>query len=84
MPGFYTSVWHALWVPKGTPQDAINKLNAAMAEAVADAHVRTRFTDLGQEIPSGADLTPQALAKHHKAEIDKWFPIIREAGLKPQ
>lgn len=84
LPKFYTSVWHAMWVPKGTPHDAIKKLNAALVEALGDANVRKRFTELGQEIPSGEGLTPEALAKHHKAEIDKWFPIIREAGLKPK
>lgn len=82
MPGLYTSVWHAFWVPKGTPKDTNMKLNAAMAEAMSDPTVRKRFIDLGQEIPSGAGLSQQTLARHHKAEIDKWWPIIKEAGLR--
>lgn len=82
MPGLYTSVWHAFWVPRGTPKDVNMKLNAAMVEAMSDPTVRKRFIDLGQEIPSGEGLSQQALAKHHKAEIDKWFPIIKAAGLR--
>jgi len=82
LPGLYTSVWHALWVPKGTPKDANMKLNAALVEAVGDTAVRKRFADLGQEIPSGEGLSQQALARHHKAEIDKWYPLIKAAGLK--
>lgn len=84
MPGLYTSVWHALWVPRGTPKDANMKLNAALVEAMNDPVVRKRFIDLGQEIPSGEGLSQQALARHHKAEIDKWWPIIRAAGLKAE
>ena len=82
MPGLYTSVWHALWVPRGTPKDTNMKLNAALVEAVKDPVVRKRFTDLGQEIPTGEGLSQQALARHHRAEIDKWWPIIKAAGLR--
>lgn len=84
MPGLYTSVWHALWVPKGTPRDVNMKLNAALVDAIGNPDVRKRFVDLGQEIPSREGLTQQALARHHKAEIDKWWPLIREAGLKAE
>ena len=84
LPGLYTSVWHAIWVPKSTPKDIIGKLNAAFVATLADANVRKRFGDLGQEIPSREELTPQALAAYHKAEIDKWWPLIKAAGLKAE
>lgn len=84
MPGLYTSVWHAFWVPKGTPKDVNMKLNAAMIEAMHDPLVRKRFIDLGQEIPSREGMSQQALAKHQKAEIDKWWPLMREAGIKSE
>ena len=84
LPGLYTSVWHALWAPKGTPKDVIAKLNGAVIAALADATVRKRFGDLGQEIPSREELTPQALAAYHKSEIDKWWPLIKAAGLKAE
>lgn len=84
MPGLHTAVWHGIWAPSKTPRDVITKLNAAYMDALADQNVRTRFLDLGQEIPSREEQTPQALAKHHKAEITKWWPLIREAGIKAE
>jgi tripartite-type tricarboxylate transporter receptor subunit TctC len=84
MPGLYTSVWHALWVPRGTPREANMKLNAALVDAIGNPDVRKRFVDLGQEIPPREGLSQQSLASHHKAEIDKWWPLIREAGLKAE
>ena len=82
LPGFYMSIWHALWVPKGTPRDVIAKLNAAAREALTDPAVRKQLQDLGQEIPSVDQQSPEALRAHHKAEIDKWWPIIKAAGIK--
>ncbi len=84
LPGLHTSVWHAIWASKATPKDIISKLNAALVETLADATVRKRFGDLGQEIPSREEQTPQALAAYHKAEIAKWWPLIRAAGLKAE
>jgi tripartite-type tricarboxylate transporter receptor subunit TctC len=81
-PGVYISTWFGLWVPKGTPAEAISKLNAAAMEALADPTVRQRLTDLGQEIPPPEQQTAAALAAHHKAEIDKWWPIIKAANIK--
>lgn len=81
-PGLYISTWFGLWAPKGTPADAIAKLNGAVVEALADPAVRTRLTDLGQEIPPATEQTPAALGAHLKAEIDKWWPIIKEAKIK--
>jgi tripartite-type tricarboxylate transporter receptor subunit TctC len=69
-------------VPKGTPKDAIARLNAAAVEAMADPAVLKRLNDLGLEVPARDRLTPAALANWHKAEIDKWWPIIKKAGIK--
>ena len=84
LPGFYVSHWHGLWVPKRTPAAVIAKLNAAVVEALADPGVRARLADLGQEIFTRDQQTPEALAALQKAEIAKWWPIIREAGIKAQ
>lgn len=84
LPGLHTAVWHGIWVPKGTPRDINMKLNAAIVDTLTDDTVRKRFADLGQEIPPRGEQTQQALAKHHKAEIDKWFPLIKAAGLKAE
>jgi tripartite-type tricarboxylate transporter receptor subunit TctC len=82
LPGFYFSRWHALWVPRGTPKDVIAKLNAAAVAALADPGVRSRLADLGQEIFAREQQTPETLGAYHKAEIDKWWPIIKAAGIK--
>jgi tripartite-type tricarboxylate transporter receptor subunit TctC len=82
LPGFYMAVWHGIWAPKATPKPVVEKLNAAIREALADAEVRKRLADLGQEIPPPEQQTPEALRAHHKAEIDKWWPVIRKAGIK--
>jgi tripartite-type tricarboxylate transporter receptor subunit TctC len=82
LPGFYIPVWHGTWVPKGTPKDVTARLNAAVVEALADPVVRARLSDLGQDIPPRDQQTPQALGAFHKAEIEKWWPIIKAAGIK--
>jgi len=84
LPGFYVSVWHGMWAPKGTPKEIIAKLNAAVADALADPTVRKRLAEIGQELPSREQQTPAALAAFHKSEIDKWWPIIRAANIKPE
>lgn len=84
LPGFYFSRWHALWAPAQTPKDIITQLNAALAAALAAPEVRTRLTDLGQEIFPRELQTPAALASYHKAEIEKWLPIIKAAGVKAE
>jgi tripartite-type tricarboxylate transporter receptor subunit TctC len=84
LPGFHISVWHALWAPKGTPKSIIAKLNAAVVETLADPAVRTRLVDMGQEIPARDQQTAEALGAYHKAEIEKWWPIIRAADIKAE
>jgi tripartite-type tricarboxylate transporter receptor subunit TctC len=84
VPGVYISFWHGLWVPKGTPKDIVAKLNEAIVKALADATVRQRFLDQGQEVPPREQQTPQALAAYHKAEIEKWWPIIKAANIKAE
>jgi tripartite-type tricarboxylate transporter receptor subunit TctC len=79
---FYMAVWHGIWAPKGTPPAIIAKINAAIVEALADPGVRTKLADLGQEIPPREQQTPEALRAHHKAEIEKWWPIVKQAGIK--
>jgi tripartite-type tricarboxylate transporter receptor subunit TctC len=81
-PGLHIAIWHALWMPKGTPGNVIARLNAAVVAALADAGVRKRLADLGQEIPPREQQTPEALVAYHKAEIEKWWPIIKAANIK--
>ena len=82
VPGLYASFWHGLWVPKGTPEDVIVKLNTAVRSALADPGVRQRMMDQGQEIPSLDLQSPEALGARQRAEIEKWWPIIKAAGIK--
>ena len=84
LPGFHMTLWSGLWVPKGTPKDVIARLNTAAVEAMADPAVQKRLNDLGLEVPAREQQTPQALGVWHKAEIDKWWPIIKKAGIKPE
>jgi tripartite-type tricarboxylate transporter receptor subunit TctC len=84
LPGFYNSIWIAAWAPKGTPKTIIAKLNAEIVNALADPAVRARLADLGQETFPREQQTPEALGAFHKAEIDKWWPIIKAAGMKAE
>jgi len=84
LAGFHISLWSALWVPKGTPKDVIARLNAAVVDALADPAVSKRLADVGLEIPPREQQTPQALGAYQKAEIEKWWPIIKAANIKPE
>jgi tripartite-type tricarboxylate transporter receptor subunit TctC len=84
LPGFYFSRWHALWAPRGTPPEVVAKLNAAVVAALADPALRAKLADLGQDIFAREQQTPEALATLHKAEIDKWWPILRAAGIRSE
>jgi len=76
--------WHGLWAPKNTPKPIVAKINDAVAKAFDDDWVKKRFGELGHTIPPPGQRTPQALYDHHKAEIDKWWPIMKAAGIKPK
>jgi tripartite-type tricarboxylate transporter receptor subunit TctC len=80
--GLHLSVWNGLWAPKATPREITAKLNAAIADALADDAVRQRVTKIGFDIPAREMRTPEALAAFHRAEIDKWWPIIKSANIK--
>jgi tripartite-type tricarboxylate transporter receptor subunit TctC len=84
VPGLHVSTWHAFFAPKGTPKTAVVKLNNAIVDALADPVVRRKLIDLGQEIYPREQQTPEALAAFHKAEIDKWWPMLKAAGIKAE
>lgn len=82
--GLYMSGWFGFWAPRGTPKDVIAKLNAATREALADPALQKRFSDLGLDVAPREQQTPEALAAFQKAEIEKWWPIIKSAGIGVQ
>ena len=84
VPGLYMSGWFGFWAPKGTPKDIIAKLNAATVEALADPAIQKRFTELGLDVAPRDQQTPEGLAAFQKTEIDKWWPIIKSAGIGVQ
>ena len=82
LKGFHMTLWSGLWVPKGTPQPIIARLNAAAVEALGDASVKKQLDNLGLEMTPKDQLTPEALGARQKAEIEKWWPIIKAANIK--
>jgi tripartite-type tricarboxylate transporter receptor subunit TctC len=84
LPGFYISIWSGMWAPKGTPKDVVAKLNAAVVDALANPTVRQQLADLGQAVPPRDQQTPEALGAFQKAETEKWWPIIKAAGIKAE
>lgn len=83
LPGLHLLTWNALWAPKGTPRPVIDRLNAAALQAMADPTFKKRMVELALEMPPSDQLTPEALAALQKAEIDKWWPLMKAAGIKP-
>jgi len=82
LPGFHMTLWSGLWVPKGTPKAIIAKLNAAAVDALNDPTARKQLENLGLDMPAKDQLTPEALGAWQKAEIAKWWPIIKAADVK--
>jgi tripartite-type tricarboxylate transporter receptor subunit TctC len=84
LPGFYISIWSGMWAPKGTPMDVVAKLNAAVVDALGHPTVRQQLAELGQEVPPRDQQTPEALGAFQRAEMEKWWPIIRAANIKAE
>jgi tripartite-type tricarboxylate transporter receptor subunit TctC len=84
LSGFYSSLWYGLWVPKDTPREIASTLNAVIVEILAAPTVRARFEELGLEIPPPPQQMPDALRSLQKAEAEKWWPIIKAAGIKTE
>jgi len=84
IPGATISFWHGLWTTKGTPQDAVERLDAAAMSALASPNVQQRLAALGQVIFPVSQQNPAALAVYEKAEIDKWWPVIKGVGIKAE
>ncbi len=82
LSGFHMTLWSGLWVPKNTPKDIVVKLNAAAVDAMSDPAVRKKFEDLGLQMPPKDRLSPEALGAWQKAEIEKWWPMIKAANVK--
>jgi tripartite-type tricarboxylate transporter receptor subunit TctC len=83
-PDFHVPFWNALWMPKGTPPKALAKMRAAVQESLNDAGVRGRLAELGLDLPPPEQQSPEALAALQKSEIEKWWPIIKAAGIKAE
>jgi len=84
VPGVYVGTWHGIWAPKGTPADVVARINAAAVAAMADPATRQRIADLGMTPPPPEQQTPAAFAAFHKAEVEKWYPIVKAAGVKAE
>src|SRR5258706_505537 len=82
VPGLYMSGWFGFWAPKGTPKDVVAKLNGAMMQVLADPTTKAKFAELGLDVASKEQQTPEGLAAFQKAEIEKWWPIIKAANIK--
>jgi tripartite-type tricarboxylate transporter receptor subunit TctC len=82
LTGFVASLWYGLWVPKDTPKDIVEKLNATMRQVLADRSVEKRFADLGIEISPSDQQSPEALRAFQKAETERWWPIIKASNVR--
>jgi len=84
VPGLHISIWHALWMPKGTPKEIIIKINGAVVKTLADPVVRQKLADLSYEVGPPEEQTPEYFGAFHKAETEKWWPIIKAANIKSE
>ena len=84
MPGLYVAYWHGMWAPKGTPKDVVAKLSAAVIHALSQSSVKERLAAVGHDVMPPGQQSAAALAAYHKAEIAKWWPIVRASGLKAE
>jgi tripartite-type tricarboxylate transporter receptor subunit TctC len=84
VPGLYMSGWFGFFAPKGTPKDIIAKLNDAMVQALADPAIKAKFAELGLDVAPREQQSPEGLAAFHKAEIEKWWPIIKAGNIKAE
>jgi tripartite-type tricarboxylate transporter receptor subunit TctC len=84
IPGLSISFWHGLWTTKGTPKAVIDRLDAAVKAALADPDIRKKLEAIGQVVATPAQATPEGLAAYHKAEIEKWWPIVKAAEIKAE
>ena len=84
VPGWHMPGWFGLFAPKGVPKDAIGKLNAALVATLADPYIQKRFGELGLDVATREQQTPEGLAAFNKAEIEKWWPVMRAAGIKAE
>jgi tripartite-type tricarboxylate transporter receptor subunit TctC len=82
LPGFYVSIWQGIFVPKAVPKDIVAKIDAAVVAALADPAVQKRLAEIGQEIPARELQTPEGFSAFQKAEIEKWWPVIKAANIK--
>jgi tripartite-type tricarboxylate transporter receptor subunit TctC len=82
IPGLYAAGWFALFGPRGIPKDVVGRLNGALVEALADPAVQKRFTELGLDVAPRAQQSPEGLAAFHRAEVEKWWPVIKAANIK--
>ena len=82
MPGFVTTLWYGLWVPKDTPKEIVAKLNTTMVQVLADPSVQKRLSELGIEIAPLPQQSPEALRAFQKQEAERWWPIIKASGIK--
>jgi tripartite-type tricarboxylate transporter receptor subunit TctC len=81
LAGFYFVNWHAIWAPRGTPTEMTTRLNAAVRQTLTDQRVLKRLADIGQQVPTPAQQTAQALADYQHEEIAKWWPVIKAADI---
>jgi tripartite-type tricarboxylate transporter receptor subunit TctC len=84
VPGLYLSPWQAMWAPKATPRDVIARLNGAVVAALTNPDIRKRLAEQSYEIGPREEMTPEYLGAFHKTEIERWWPIVKTAGIKPQ